>query len=79
MPRAKKHSTDPSEAPAMARMNTGERRMMRSLASETGLDPNILAGEMAAAYLRLVVDAPGCLPSTPLMGLVKRARAARNG
>lgn len=58
---------------ALSRMTPYERKAIERLGLETGLDPEDLAREMAAAFLRLVLDAPAALPARPLTALVQRA------
>lgn len=61
------------ENSALSRMTPRERKALEGLAIEAGQSAELLAQEMAAAFMRLVLDAPAALPSRPLMGLVQRA------
>ncbi|MDW4550863.1 hypothetical protein R5H32_15990 [Defluviimonas sp. D31] len=63
----------------LARFSPAERRAMAALSRETGFSAEDLAAEMAAAYLRLILDAPKALPARPLLGLIRRAKAAAHG
>jgi len=62
---------------ALDRMTKRERAAIERLGDQTGFDPETLAQEMAAAFLRLVLDAPAALPARPLVSLVQRAGRER--
>lgn len=61
----------------LSRMTPRERKALSRLSQETGFPPEALAAEMAAAYLRLALDASQALPSRPILGLVRRAAEVR--
>lgn len=59
---------------ALSRMSPVDREAMERLAEETGYSSEDLAAEMAASFLRLVLDAPAALPARPLTAIVQRVR-----
>lgn len=58
------------------RMAPADRRMLRRLAEAAGIEADALIPELAAAYLRLLRDAPAVLPRDPLAPVISRAEAA---
>nr|WP_170540917.1 hypothetical protein [Ruegeria arenilitoris] len=61
----------------LSRMTPRERKALARLSQETGFPAEALAAEMAAAYLRLALDAPQALPARPILGIVRRAGETR--